>query len=443
MTKRFLIVVRLFFSRRRRHTRWPRDWSSDVCSSDLGRRCVVSVENGRHNGDHLLDRRGGGEHVPQTQPGAFGRVLGLQSDHRCVPHQRPEGLPAHAAHGQVDQHHVADAGRGDGQGLGQVRAAPDHPDRVVLLMCEPMHDPDFVAPRGAQHQVDHGVTPWAPGTPITSSRPSSPRTSSTEARSPAGTSTSTAIERIPSELPSSMRRTTASGTSIRALARSPSPCDGPEEVCHSSTVAPITTDSATVDSTGITTGRSGTSADCPSAEIGSSSPASTARVATAPSGIASIEPTYAPTCSPSLISTALSDSGRMGSPGARGDRVTSTGVVSDRRETSSDPISTLASTKTMPTISRGSFHRGLRSLITGAAAVTVASCSPGRGDRSCRGEYDSPVVGAGRQRALWTTPDRPAPHLSTAFTWAGQTGVRRSRSTMRTARPDGPTWKDS
>src|SRR5690625_6162903 len=24
------------FSSRRRHTRWPRDWSSDVCSSDLG-----------------------------------------------------------------------------------------------------------------------------------------------------------------------------------------------------------------------------------------------------------------------------------------------------------------------------------------------------------------------------------------------------------------------
>src|SRR5437870_9319411 len=26
---------RFFFSSRRRHTRWPRDWSSDVCSSDL------------------------------------------------------------------------------------------------------------------------------------------------------------------------------------------------------------------------------------------------------------------------------------------------------------------------------------------------------------------------------------------------------------------------
>src|SRR5207253_7611839 len=29
-------VLSLFlFSSRRRHTRWPRDWSSDVCSSDL------------------------------------------------------------------------------------------------------------------------------------------------------------------------------------------------------------------------------------------------------------------------------------------------------------------------------------------------------------------------------------------------------------------------
>src|SRR5207253_7143741 len=26
---------RFFFSSRRRHTGWPRDWSSDVCSSDL------------------------------------------------------------------------------------------------------------------------------------------------------------------------------------------------------------------------------------------------------------------------------------------------------------------------------------------------------------------------------------------------------------------------
>src|SRR5215510_15162235 len=28
-------LTTFFFSSRRRHTRWPRDWSSDVCSSDL------------------------------------------------------------------------------------------------------------------------------------------------------------------------------------------------------------------------------------------------------------------------------------------------------------------------------------------------------------------------------------------------------------------------
>src|SRR5439155_11426179 len=30
-----LFLSVFFFSSRRRHTRWPRDWSSDVCSSDL------------------------------------------------------------------------------------------------------------------------------------------------------------------------------------------------------------------------------------------------------------------------------------------------------------------------------------------------------------------------------------------------------------------------
>src|SRR5439155_3806857 len=30
-----LTAIAFFFSSRRRHTSWPRDWSSDVCSSDL------------------------------------------------------------------------------------------------------------------------------------------------------------------------------------------------------------------------------------------------------------------------------------------------------------------------------------------------------------------------------------------------------------------------
>src|SRR5437870_10763682 len=38
MSKTIRLIVGFaffFFSSRRRHTRWPRDWSSDVCSSDL------------------------------------------------------------------------------------------------------------------------------------------------------------------------------------------------------------------------------------------------------------------------------------------------------------------------------------------------------------------------------------------------------------------------
>src|SRR5439155_6784397 len=31
----YYVFCFFFFSSRRRHTRWPRDWSSDVCSSDL------------------------------------------------------------------------------------------------------------------------------------------------------------------------------------------------------------------------------------------------------------------------------------------------------------------------------------------------------------------------------------------------------------------------
>src|SRR5690606_40213965 len=31
-----VILICFFFSSRRRHTRFSRDWSSDVCSSDLG-----------------------------------------------------------------------------------------------------------------------------------------------------------------------------------------------------------------------------------------------------------------------------------------------------------------------------------------------------------------------------------------------------------------------
>src|SRR5690625_1750913 len=43
-------VLPVCFSSRRRHTTWPRDWSSDVCSSDLPRLPSIEV---RPPGHHL------------------------------------------------------------------------------------------------------------------------------------------------------------------------------------------------------------------------------------------------------------------------------------------------------------------------------------------------------------------------------------------------------
>src|SRR5690625_6610283 len=54
-----MCIYSFFFSSRRRHTRWPRDWSSDVCSSDLGpARAVLDGASGVHDEDvvgHLGD----------------------------------------------------------------------------------------------------------------------------------------------------------------------------------------------------------------------------------------------------------------------------------------------------------------------------------------------------------------------------------------------------
>src|SRR5690625_5663330 len=38
-----LQIKEFFFSSRRRHTRWPRDWSSDVCSSDLDNQVLIDM----------------------------------------------------------------------------------------------------------------------------------------------------------------------------------------------------------------------------------------------------------------------------------------------------------------------------------------------------------------------------------------------------------------
>src|SRR5439155_16216027 len=74
-----LISFFFFFSSRRRHTRWPRDWSSDVCSSDLltplagdaedvvpGAHDVAVVDRHRHHGRvriHVAHGRAGRRHL--------------------------------------------------------------------------------------------------------------------------------------------------------------------------------------------------------------------------------------------------------------------------------------------------------------------------------------------------------------------------------------------
>src|SRR5207253_2806625 len=56
-----------FFSSRRRHTRWPRDWSSDVCSSDLPSLSVhqISIDM-THANRGLEELRRAGVHATST-----------------------------------------------------------------------------------------------------------------------------------------------------------------------------------------------------------------------------------------------------------------------------------------------------------------------------------------------------------------------------------------
>src|SRR5690625_7541896 len=75
-----------FFSSRRRHTRWPRDWSSDVCSSDLAAIEHEDQVGGLGGGESVRDRdRGapGGEGGERAgEPGLGGGVDGRSEERR-------------------------------------------------------------------------------------------------------------------------------------------------------------------------------------------------------------------------------------------------------------------------------------------------------------------------------------------------------------------------
>src|SRR5690606_32881613 len=59
-----MVIQFFFFSSRRRHTRFSRDWSSDVCSSDLGEQLH-------------LQREGENVRINRRQIGAFGKAAEL------------------------------------------------------------------------------------------------------------------------------------------------------------------------------------------------------------------------------------------------------------------------------------------------------------------------------------------------------------------------------
>src|SRR5690606_39614233 len=51
---RAVVAAVLFFSSRRRHTSFSRDWSSDVCSSDLGHQCIQQSADAGEGGGYGL-----------------------------------------------------------------------------------------------------------------------------------------------------------------------------------------------------------------------------------------------------------------------------------------------------------------------------------------------------------------------------------------------------
>src|SRR5947209_11016013 len=66
----FLYII-FFFSSRRRHTRYWRDWSSDVCSSDLGK--GLGIVELRSWTSSLAVKKGSGTFCAKHPPGRSGK----------------------------------------------------------------------------------------------------------------------------------------------------------------------------------------------------------------------------------------------------------------------------------------------------------------------------------------------------------------------------------
>src|SRR6266508_6035589 len=102
------ILFFFFFSSRRRHTRWPRDWSSDVCSSDLPVAADVQgllADLRDAAGDVVLDEAGidaGTGHDLLEHGGQQIDGVGLGQGSVPLPNGTTDGLHDHGlAHGDA------------------------------------------------------------------------------------------------------------------------------------------------------------------------------------------------------------------------------------------------------------------------------------------------------------------------------------------------------
>src|SRR3712207_3549351 len=82
--------VCFFFSSRRRHTRYWRDWSSDVCSSDLAH----EVTHGRAEVAARVEKRGGTLHDHTPRPLALFRSAHRASTTASLHRDTHTGLPS-------------------------------------------------------------------------------------------------------------------------------------------------------------------------------------------------------------------------------------------------------------------------------------------------------------------------------------------------------------
>src|SRR5690606_32015233 len=93
-------TVSFFFSSRRRHTRFSRDWSSDVCSSDLGYITYMRTDSTNLSQDAVESCRAyileeyGQRYLPE-QPQVYSSKEGAQEAHEAIRPSNVSVMPNH------------------------------------------------------------------------------------------------------------------------------------------------------------------------------------------------------------------------------------------------------------------------------------------------------------------------------------------------------------